>query len=471
MYKMIYFILLLLAISVVSSLNDPKCGRLSNGCQIKSYFCNTKTNSTMCHFYVCDKIDFNFQFEQTEMDSIRNCSSNNPEVNEALFSVYFRLSKASILDGSFDLLNNDLFLTSTQNEVGANSVANNYEGIVGIKNKLTFKHIKGFDIGTFKPKNGTIRFDFYYSKVDFYLNRTLIRSCEDLENLNEIPQYVFNAFWPYYNDDISGLYDVRFYNCEYTRKICPLLIRLSQIAVLRFFGIQNTYYKSNYPRFLPVSNSSINLTYYLETPLELDLVNMQNIELNSDILNKFLFTHIYALRLFGDIVSVEKGLFKSFSRLRFIHLDLLSTRKLMHRGFDWMYDFNPGFQVDFNNLSVNFPYQQMCVKIQIYSYYEQGVISTALFNSYDTFPDEDFCLYSKLPLEKLILMFVSIFPDSLDDLSCTFILLIEYAQFLKNICFEEAYYLIYDMFEKQMQIAERKSETCNLKQRFVTCVY
>ena len=162
MNKMISFIILLLAISVVSPLNDPKCGRLSNGCQIKSYFCNTKTNSTKCHFYVCDKIDLNFQFDQTEMDSIRNCSYNNPEVNEALFNVYFRLSKTSILDGSFDLLNNDLFLTSTQNEVGPNSDANNYEGIVGIKNKLTFKHIKGFDIGTFKPRNGTIRFDFYY---------------------------------------------------------------------------------------------------------------------------------------------------------------------------------------------------------------------------------------------------------------------------------------------------------------------
>lgn len=67
-------------------------------------------------------------------------------------------------------------------------------------------------------------------------------------------------------------------------------------------------------------------------------------------------------------------------------------------------------------------------------------------------------------------MYVSILPDNLQDLSCTFILLIEYAKFLKNICFEEAYYLIYDMFEKQMQIAVRKSETCNLKQRFVTCL-
>ena len=106
--------LLMFSISIVSSLNDPKCGRLSNGCELKSYHCNEYENKTKCHSYVWARIDVNFQFGQTEMELLGNCSATNPEVKEALNKVYFKLSKSSILDGSLDLLNNELFMRSNQ---------------------------------------------------------------------------------------------------------------------------------------------------------------------------------------------------------------------------------------------------------------------------------------------------------------------------------------------------------------------
>ena len=88
-------LILMVYIPFISSLNDKKCGQtLSNGCQLKSYYCNhnLNINITKCHFYVCDKIDANFHFDQTEMDRIRKCSSTHPEVKEALNELYFRLS-------------------------------------------------------------------------------------------------------------------------------------------------------------------------------------------------------------------------------------------------------------------------------------------------------------------------------------------------------------------------------------------
>ena len=103
--------------------------------------------------------------------------------------------------------------------------ANDYEGKADIKNKITFRYLKGFDIGQFKQRKAPIRMDFYYSNFDFYLNRSLIRSCEDIDKLDDIPPYVFTAFWvPDKND--TALNVVRFYNCEYKTPICPLIIIL-----------------------------------------------------------------------------------------------------------------------------------------------------------------------------------------------------------------------------------------------------
>ena len=41
--------LLIFSISIISPLNDPKCGRLSNGCELKSYNCDDYENQSKCH--------------------------------------------------------------------------------------------------------------------------------------------------------------------------------------------------------------------------------------------------------------------------------------------------------------------------------------------------------------------------------------------------------------------------------------
>ena len=239
--------------------------------------------------YVCDRIDANFQFDHTEMKLIGNCSSNNPEVKEALLNVYFKLSKKSILDGSFDLLNNELFLTIYQNKP-FDDIRGNFGSYM--HDRLTFRYVKGFEIGNFKTRRSSVRMDFYYSNFDFYLNGSLIRSCGDQETFLQY-EYAFYSFLPLCFPCYSHF---KFINCEY--------------------GIQNTFYKSNFPRFQPISNPSLNENTYKIFFVSLELVNMQNIELNSVILNDYLFSNLRSIRLFGDIVSIEKGLFKSFKEYR-----------------------------------------------------------------------------------------------------------------------------------------------------------
>lgn len=188
-------VLLIFSISIVSSLNDPKCGRLSNGCELKSYYCNDFLLRSKCHMYICDRIDLNFQFDLSEIELIQNCSSSNPEVIEALNSVYFRLSKSSILDGPLNLLNNELFMNGFLNITYL--YAEYYEGLINIKSILKYRYIKTIDVGVFKQRNVSIRWEFYYSNFDFNFNRSRIRSCDNnLENLDEIHYYVFDQFLP-----------------------------------------------------------------------------------------------------------------------------------------------------------------------------------------------------------------------------------------------------------------------------------
>ena len=421
MISSIGLVLLIFSISIVSPLNDLKCGRLSNGCELKSYYCDDYENQSKCHMYVCDRIDANFQFDQTEMDLIRNCSSNNLEIQEALNNVYFRLSKRSILDRSFDLLNNELFLTSD------------------FRNRMTFRYLKGFEIAQFKHRNDSIEMnlDFHYSNLDFYLNQSLIRSCDDNDdNFWEQPKHVYDSFLTSCHECFNN---IRFYNCEYKTKICPYYINSNMnyfaFTYLRFIGIQKTFYKSNFPRFQPVSKRlSFEFYRYFTSIRSLDLINMQSIELNSEILNEFLFSNIQFLRLFGDIASIEKGLFKRFRYLTQIHLDLLSIRKLMHLGIDWISDLNPDINVDIHNISSSIDFfENMCVSILVYSFNEQGIKNSYIdFNDY--IPDEDFCLYAKIPFKQLILIDFYTLPIVGTNYSCTYLWIVHNKRILSRLC-------------------------------------
>ena len=440
MISYIFLTILFVAISIVSPLSYPNCNRLSNGCELKSYYCQENPNNTKCHMYVCDRFDVNFRFDQSEMDLIRNCSSNNPQVKEAVNNIYFQLSKWSIINDSFDLLNNELFLTSLNLDTKTEAeTASFVENMANIRNKMSFRYVKGFEVGKFKHRNISIRLDFYYSKFDFYYNKSLVRSDDDLINFDENSEnskYLFNAFNMLNPEkDNLTLIDVRFYNCEYKNEINPLNVFILQINCLRFYAIQNTYYKRNFPRFQPMSRIDLNISEeeFRSSIFYLDFVNMQNIELNSFILNEFLFSNIVSLRLFGDIVSIKKGLFKSFKDLKIIYLDIFSTRKLMNRGIDWLFDFNSGINVDVNNSSMAKYYNENdCVKIIVNSYYEKGIVEIVEFNSYEHFPDEDFCLYTKFPFNQLVLMLLGDFRSYYH--SCTFLWFVQNNKLVSHFC-------------------------------------
>ena len=228
---------------------------------------------------------------------------------------------------------------------------------------------------------------------------------------------------------------------------------------LTFSGIQNTFYKSNFPRFQPINGS--NTKTYLFNLLE--LINAQNIELNSVILNDFLFSNLRSLKLFGDIVSIEKGLFKSFKKLKQIALDLLSIRKLIQRQNDWLFDLNSDINVDIYNYSLESPFikNDTCVGIYIFFYYEQG-LNVKNMDLNDYLPDEDFCIYAKIPIQQLIFITFNLYYIEDEYTSCIYLWMIRNQQILFDFCQK---YRILNLFEINEILNITKFDECNFNKR------
>lgn len=448
MFSILFF--LISTISVLS-LDDSKCFRLPNGCKLESDYCKESSNMSKCHFYVCEKLQATFKFDQTQMNLIRKCTeSANKEVRNALNDVYFRLSKSSssILDSSFDLLNNELFLNEAK-ETYLNLISI-FEIASSTINRIRFRFLKGFDITETVEKNISLQLEFYYSKLDFYLNRILVQSCDDL---------------------ISGKHfshsyekDARFYYCEYNTKICPLGFLHLGIGRLRFYGIQNTFYRSNYPKFIPMNNTFEFMNY--SSPFLLDLIDMQNIELTSTILDRTVFKDLFTLRLFGDIKSIQSGLLKSFRSLKIIHLDTKSIKRLFHNGIDWMFDLNPDIQLDLNHISMmnihEFERLDLCVTIFLYTYYTQGSKLQIEFEIKYVFPDQDFCLYTKYPFQKLVVLLANFFDSKF---TCTFAWIIQYHILFNQICHSSVIPSLEGLVFRQLENLNEKIAVCNFSHR------
>ena len=438
MYISYILIIIILAIADTLPLNSTKCNRLPNGCVLKSYYCNQKYSESTCYFYVCDKIDLKFKKSESEL-LLQNCISQ-PKVQEALNNIYFRLSKSSILDASFDLLNTNIFLNIEP--YGFRNLNEALEMATNWVNRVKFRNIKGFD--TFEFDNKTLRIEFFDSKLDLYSNGS--KSCGDLRLQN-------------YSSYEGGQNDVRFHRSTYKDLICPFFLFYLKVDRLRFYGIQNTFYKSNFPRFSPISKNSTSFHIQYLSPYLLDFIDMQNIELNSIILDKTVFNSINILRLFGDIKSIQPGLLKSFDVLKYIHIDSQSIRKLVHhQGIEWMLDLNAENEVNLTNLSINDRIN--CVAMLFYTYDDHGTTISFNFNFNDVFPDEDFCLYTNYPFHRMVVTIADFFRE---DFSCTFAWIIQYHLIFNEVCHDPVISKL--MLLIQLGNIEQKIATCNFNQR------
>lgn len=426
-----------------TEIDDPKCHKLPNGCQLDSYFYSQHYSKN--YLYVCTKLSQSFKFNQDQIETIKNCSSYK-NINKAMQTIYYRLDHESIIDGTYDLRNSELFLNFTWDALF----------------KITFRFVKGFDINLNPAKTENFKsnkYYFWYSKFDFYSNGKLIKSCADLTS--STPRHLFNVYQLTDND-------IYLYNSQYKTPICPLLFSDFSYEHLRLFRISNTFYRSNYPKFAPMSDT--NITDINSNIKHLYIYYVQNIDLDSTILNRLAFKNIERLFLSGGIDSIQVGLLKSFTRLKNLILDGYSTRKLIHRGIDWIRDINSELKVDLeSNLSVllsNESLSSWCVSFRTTPSDRIGIdyVETD-FKPIGVYPDEDFCLYERFPFEQLVI-FIPHLTKLNFNLTCTYIWLIQHHKVLSRICRSQKSSIINIL--NLAQDLNGQIKECNFKQRYNT---
>ena len=99
----------------------------------------------------------------------------------------------------------------------------------------------------------------------------------------------------------------------------------------------DTFYKRNLLTFHDLNNvTDINLSVN-----ELSFYNIEKVEFNSVLLNNLVFKNLEMLRIYGEVKSIQIGLFKSFKKLNYFIMDPFFVRPLFHRqGADWLRDLN-----------------------------------------------------------------------------------------------------------------------------------
>ena len=346
-----------------------------------------------------------------------------------------------------------------------------------LKIKLTQKllyiqlsKIKGFDYRlTFSPFHYIIfliTFEDFSSIVwfmnesdfDFYIGDEII----DKNNCNQSLLRKHNYF--------AG---IRFLglqkNVKFQTKICPYLFERVIFESMVLFEQSNSFLSKN-------------LLQFNSLPIEQDLKSIINnlavygyqIDLNEKLLNKHVFKRLMIFGFYGQLNSIEEGVFKDFDRIVAIKFQVEFISSIFHKKLKWLFSLKQKSLIDptnfmpsvdsldeFNFIAILF--QQSLPKLVIYE-----------------FPDEDLCLFEKFPHEYAVLPVF--YPTYMSKCSCLFIFLIQYSykfrDFLEKNLFliqSEYFYLNSGVLNTSIIyncINDSTRDTiisCNFKERFSKC--
>lgn len=425
-----------------SSRNNDKskpCKVLPNGCSFKLVSKDrVHLNERLIY---CQKLDERFDFDYEKFIEKENCARAN-----GTNKIYFRLNKPRVLDGSLDLMNLRKFLDQL---------------VEFYFYEITFKNLLGFDAQHFNnPIDEKYAFNLkiYSSPLNFYLKRTLINSCSTTNQLNYSSGSLFHAL-PFRTT-------VTFFQIKSSAPICPLLFRNMRFSTLELKGLVETFYKSNVPRFINLSNSSKSIRLDAGSKIRwLSLNDFTLVRLGNSLLNNIVFGQIADLSLLGEFESIEPGLLRSFNRLTNVNfIASLFSKRCRHRGMDWLTDLN--YEIRYNLSDSDFWQNQdnnlKFVTINLDFTDDKKDKHTSLdimISPWYFFPDEDFCVYQRFPFDQLLVLDFNFFIPVV-NISCTYAWFIQYHQIYRRFVFSYMF-----LTEKYVRQIDAKIQKCDFKKR------
>ena len=209
--------------------------------------------------------------------------------------------------------------------------------------EIYFVKLKGIDINLSKSDISIIRnvssIICKACKLNFYTERKLIKSCEDILKSNSRVMSIHQIY---------KLESFILENNEYPTYICPLIFKNVNIVSLHLTGLIDSFYKKNVLLFTNNTFSNLNSTISI-----LLLVKVENIHLDLNILNPSVFKELAYINAIGSLKSIDKRIFTTFNNLSEINLHSTYFRKLAHEnGIDWIKEINKNqTKVDLRNIT------------------------------------------------------------------------------------------------------------------------
>ena len=253
--------------------------------------------------------------------------------------------------------------------------------------------------------------DFYlfydYSEFDLFLDGKIF-SENDCKNLISKNDYKKNFFNHIKRLDLG--YDVDFGR----NKLCPYLFHYSQLISLTVFSHTNSFIKKNMFNFLEI-NETLGEKIHLNE-FRYFFIYMKFDTLNDKIINKYVFKKIEQIRVYGYVLNIQYDLFKNLNNVNAIIINTLKIRTLFHNGNDWL-----GFiRYSYKSISLNAKRNEPELLLILANRYVPDTL-TDLYG----YPDEDFCLFSQFPHDKLVYPLIQPGDNALINCSCTLLYLIK----------------------------------------------
>jgi hypothetical protein len=311
---------------------------------------------------------------------------------------------------------------------------------------IYFSNLKGLNLNTssylgasnpFIAINSYLSIEFRYSKFGIY---------NDDGNLIEMNSTECSSYSLTSKDNFfTKIEELVLISNMFASKLCPMWFISSKLNSLVIDTVSNSFINKNQFEFIDVDPAGgRNLVSYLN----LIQITISYEHLTSRIFNRYLFKNAISLVIYGNnIYDVEYDLFKYFSKLNKLIIFINNIKQFYHENRnEWMSSlkhFADSYNVDDyiikrNKITVN----MVLVLVEMTSDF-------GFYKPYE-YPDEDFCLFSHFPHNKLIYPVVD--PGKKINCSCTILWLMKYTNIYSNLFSSRVdnYFSFYQYYFKNM---------------------
>jgi hypothetical protein len=215
---------------------------------------------------------------------------------------------------------------------------------------------------------------------------------------------------------------------RFTQKLAPMAFKNALIYNLYITIIEHFVFNTLFE--FCQEDAICNLTNPNNEPLNSFInvleINSYNARLGKSVLDPAVFEALQSLTSVGHIRSIDIDLFlASFKQLNYLLIATQSLRNFFHRvGMDWSQYLN-----NFNNYSCQTNDSNL-INTFYFDLGFENTVSNHQANPEYQFPDSDFCIFVKLPVDKLVLMQISY---DVQNCSCLYFWLVHnYPYFIQS---------------------------------------